>query len=83
MASKIVVESSKIKIIKNVGSPTDKKNRAIIRVSEDIYDRLEDIHSQTGVPITKLASSAISFALDKIVIIEHEDDSDVSEFDRE
>lgn len=72
MASKIIIEKSQIKIITKLDMPEIASGKAIIRIGEEAYNKLVKLSDDTGLSITKLATAAIDFALNKVVVIERE-----------
>lgn len=50
--------------------------KAIIRISENAYDKLSKISRHTGVPIGKIASACVDFCIDndKLLILEDIDE---------
>lgn len=68
----INIDNANVKIIISKPKPEAQvgRRRAVIRVSEEVYDELAELSNSTGITICELASSMIKFAREKTAIVE-------------
>lgn len=52
------------------------KGSTLIRVDQDVYERLKDISEQTSISLQKLSSILLSSAMDDVVILDEEMEED-------
>lgn len=72
----INIENAQAKIRISRPKPAKKpgRGRAVIRVSEEVYDELAELSNSTGITICELASNMIKFAREKTAIVEQENE---------
>ena len=68
----INIDNANVKIIISKPKPEAQvgRRRAVIRVSEEVYDELAELSNSTGITICELASNMIKFARQKTAIVE-------------
>lgn len=52
------------------------KGSTLIRVDQDVYERLKDISEQTSISLQKLSSILLNSAMDEVVILDEEMEED-------